>query len=744
MQITNNREVGSLSIGSSGTHEMTVDDSAVLFYLLSESLYREPLKAAAREIITNASDAHIENNVSKPIDVYLEPTQLIIHDFGGGIPHDIFFDIYGKLGKSTKVGSDNLTGGMGIGKLAPLAYTETFIVENTHKGKTTTYSISRGSDKTSGRHTIDTLMVLDKEDAQDGMRVTIPLDLSQEYLSVLCDSIKQLLYLGNINSNFTAYNGGFSHFPSLKTEGTFLVKRNNCKKSYIKYGNNIYTCNTDIGKFAPNLDKVLRTNNLSVIINIAPGTLPITPNREEYISNDQSTNTIVKALRKAENNVNHHLSNLVSNTEQYVLNEYKSLSKYIYHGYTLNSKFNAAKIDLLEALKQQNLLISGMHISAFKGLTLNNGIKKYSGHHFDVIQQSLNNRLNIGQEDQANTKYDINIRNLIKENRLATSTLKVYTRQRVNTKYRLDRHVDLLLANKIILTNTPNYNKYLEKHDHGVHDVVLFIPKRVNIDNFVKKLKKITNNEVIEQYVDSTPVVKRTVEAKPRISGVSLFDSIIDPEGKNEPIKDFTHVMGIDETNLIIKSVRCLSKSQRSHFIKTLLSILNITKEQAKKTALLDIRDLDTVNLRVNPPVRVHLYYSKRIELMGSLITNADLATVMVNIRFNNINYSTLDPVKAFSHKNSYTNMCLAYMGKKPIKITPSEGKLLKTMFIIEESLSYSHSISEYLKDVFGKSISFNNYIDSYTRNIIYTFAATPIATKVIQTIKNIEELNHV
>jgi hypothetical protein len=202
--------------------------------------------------------------------------------------------------------------------------------------------------------------------------------------------------------------------------------------------------------------------------------------------------------------------------------------------------------------------------------------------------------------------------------------------------------------------------------------------------------------------------------------------------------------MGIDETNLIIKSVRCLSKSQRSHFIKTLLSILNITKEQAKKTALLDIRDLDTVNLRVNPPVRVHLYYSKRIELMGSLITNADLATVMVNIRFNNINYSTLDPVKAFSHKNSYTNMCLAYMGKKPIKITPSEGKLLKTMFIIEESLSYSHSISEYLKDVFGKSISFNNYIDSYTRNIIYTFAATPIATKVIQTIKNIEELNHV
>lgn len=83
-----------------------------MFSVLSESFYSEPEQAVIRELLCNAWDSHIVSGITDtPVDVTLTDTDLIIKDFGAGIPHDQIMDIYFTFGTSTKREDDRQTGG---------------------------------------------------------------------------------------------------------------------------------------------------------------------------------------------------------------------------------------------------------------------------------------------------------------------------------------------------------------------------------------------------------------------------------------------------------------------------------------------------------------------------------------------------------------------------------------------------------------------------------------------------------
>lgn len=111
-------------------------------------LYRNPVEAAVREIISNAIDASVllPNNARRPIEVSL-PTALratfVVRDHGVGMSTETVRKIYSQYGASTKRNDMKQVGAYGLGAKAPLAYCTEFFVVTTNSGITTTFSVSR-------------------------------------------------------------------------------------------------------------------------------------------------------------------------------------------------------------------------------------------------------------------------------------------------------------------------------------------------------------------------------------------------------------------------------------------------------------------------------------------------------------------------------------------------------------------------------------------------------------------------
>jgi len=117
--------------------------NAKVYDMLINKLYQNKAGAVIRELFANAWDSHVEaGNTDMPIEIHM-PSWLDqnfgIRDYGTGIPHDTFEDIYTNVGSSTKEHTNELIGGYGIGSKAPFTLTDTFLVENWYHNRKTTW-----------------------------------------------------------------------------------------------------------------------------------------------------------------------------------------------------------------------------------------------------------------------------------------------------------------------------------------------------------------------------------------------------------------------------------------------------------------------------------------------------------------------------------------------------------------------------------------------------------------------------
>lgn len=128
------------------TKTFAIKASAKGFRIISQNLYKDPIKAIVRELACNAWDGHQMNgNVNKPIDIHL-PTDLepwfSIRDYGIGMADEDIFGVYTTVFDSTKDNSNAVIGAMGLGSKTPFAYNggQAFIVTSIHKGIKGVYS----------------------------------------------------------------------------------------------------------------------------------------------------------------------------------------------------------------------------------------------------------------------------------------------------------------------------------------------------------------------------------------------------------------------------------------------------------------------------------------------------------------------------------------------------------------------------------------------------------------------------
>jgi len=162
------------SSGSFKESMFSVSDMGMIFDILRNKLYSNPIAAVCRELSCNARDTHrAAGKQNEPISIQLpnvlEPF-LKIKDVGEGISPDRMEHIFIKYAASTKREDNLQTGGWGIGAKSAFSYSDSFIIVTVFdKVK---YSYSALIDETKVGKMI--LMSEEPTSEQNGTEIVIP------------------------------------------------------------------------------------------------------------------------------------------------------------------------------------------------------------------------------------------------------------------------------------------------------------------------------------------------------------------------------------------------------------------------------------------------------------------------------------------------------------------------------------------------------------------------------------------
>lgn len=302
-------------MGGGKRHAATVNLNSGLITTLSTSLYSDNFLATVREVICNAWDAHKLTKIRHvPIEVELTNQTLVIKDFGPGIPHDKIGKIYLDYGGSTKVASEDETGGFGLGSKSPFSYTDFFNVENNHAGTKGIYTVSRGSSETDGMP--DMIEIVKVPTTDTGLSVEIPIADPRD-LGKFTQVIRDVITLGGINAKFNGTVLDMLDFEDTK-EGIIFTDRKPYITNgllYVRYGNVIYPIKehrdyaNQYEEATAIMQKTARQNSygyyysdsrkpLIAIFDAPSNSLSVVPSREDLHSSPRTINTVKGLLDK--------------------------------------------------------------------------------------------------------------------------------------------------------------------------------------------------------------------------------------------------------------------------------------------------------------------------------------------------------------------------------------------------------------------------------------------------------------
>lgn len=169
---TKQHRIESTLVGEDVAMTLDANATAHLMAVLTD-LYADPEAAVVREYATNARDAHVEAGTPGAIEVELpsplRPT-LVIRDYGVGLNVEDIRRIYSRYGASTKRGTNDATGMLGLGCKSALTLTDQFSLVAVKDGIRTVVSVSRNAE---GAGTMKVLESVETGEP-NGVEVTIP------------------------------------------------------------------------------------------------------------------------------------------------------------------------------------------------------------------------------------------------------------------------------------------------------------------------------------------------------------------------------------------------------------------------------------------------------------------------------------------------------------------------------------------------------------------------------------------
>lgn len=287
---TSNVEFGNVEQGG----EFKIRNSAKAFAILSSGLYKNKVRAIIRELSCNAVDSHTASgNIDKPFEVHL-PTSLEPHfsvrDYGTGLSHEEVVNVYTTYFESTKAGSNEFIGALGLGSKSPFSYTNNFSVTAIKGGKKNIYTAYINQN---GVPEI-TLMTSMDSDEESGVEVSFSVKNDDFY---------------KFNQEATEVFSVFKNHPKITgnyrkkeltlepvCEGVDLVKSYGFDGAHAVMGNIMYPISvpnedTNLGQYAK-----LTRNNLIIRFDI--GELDIAASREDLSYIPETIEAIKNKLMK--------------------------------------------------------------------------------------------------------------------------------------------------------------------------------------------------------------------------------------------------------------------------------------------------------------------------------------------------------------------------------------------------------------------------------------------------------------
>lgn len=184
--ILKDSNIESIVIGSKNSKQFSVSDNKIIFDVLRNKLYTDPVGSICREIASNSRDANRESGrKNEPIEIkILESVDQLglvgdlaisFKDHGPGIDPDRMNDVFLIYGESTKTKTNTQTGGFGLGAKTPFAYSDTFSISTVceKNGVRTKYFYVAAIDKEE-KGTMHLFRVVETKD-ETGTEITVPI-----------------------------------------------------------------------------------------------------------------------------------------------------------------------------------------------------------------------------------------------------------------------------------------------------------------------------------------------------------------------------------------------------------------------------------------------------------------------------------------------------------------------------------------------------------------------------------------
>lgn len=287
------------TITNAQSTSFSVQSSGKMFKILMAGLYSNKPESITREIWSNAYDAHkMVGKESVPFEVVFPNTfreEFVVRDFGPGISHDDMQKLYTVLGYSSKEESNDAVGKWGVGRMSPMAYTDTFTVTSWHKGLKATYNVIFDG---MGEPTLQTLVAPAPTDEPSGLRVSFP--VSRRDVGTFQQAAKRVAIGFDVKPVVT----GVPDFDWDSLKITFQGNGYDWYKpdyykltgAYAKMGCVLYPIDHNQIKDA-SVSDFLR--NSHIIIHFPIGDLEVTASRESlsYGANDPTTANIEKQVK---------------------------------------------------------------------------------------------------------------------------------------------------------------------------------------------------------------------------------------------------------------------------------------------------------------------------------------------------------------------------------------------------------------------------------------------------------------
>jgi hypothetical protein len=281
----------------------TVKDKNVghIFSILRNKLYSNKPLAIIREYCTNAFDAHVEAGIAtRPIEVSF-PTafknSLTIRDFGLGLSENDVYNVFASYGESTKRGTNDQVGMMGLGSKSAFCYVNDFTITSYHNGTKSVY-LAYIDETNVGKVS----KIAEEPTSETGLAIdvvvkTIDLQSFREVAgSFLCEFDPKPIVL-NDDRVVQAFQAKKDDNVILKSDYYEITRRWYSSTSVIRMGNVSYPFNLNDLQMSPNDASKLDCFRYLQVKLFAPiGSVVPSASREALEMDDQTKQYIVGAL----------------------------------------------------------------------------------------------------------------------------------------------------------------------------------------------------------------------------------------------------------------------------------------------------------------------------------------------------------------------------------------------------------------------------------------------------------------